>query len=47
MRRQKEWVEPSPRVLVQGDDGNPRRLDDEERDELLREANAFLEEHCQ
>jgi hypothetical protein len=46
MRRQREWVEPSTRVLVQGEDGNPRRLNDEEREELLNEAITFLEENC-
>ena len=46
MRRQKEFVEPSPRVLVQDEDGNPRRLEDSEREELLNQANAFLTENC-
>jgi hypothetical protein len=46
MRRQRDWVEPSPRVLVAGDDGEPRRLSDEERDEMLNEANTFLAENC-
>lgn len=46
MQRQKDWVEPSPRVIVEDEDGNPRRLDDDERLELLEEANAFLEENC-
>ena len=46
MRAQKDFVEPSPRVLVQGEDGNPRRLNDEEREEMLDEANAFLAKNC-
>lgn len=46
MQRQKDWVEPSPRVIVEDEEGNPRRLDDDERLELLEEANAFLEENC-
>ena len=46
MRRQKDFVEPSPRVLVQGEDGNPRRLEDNEREEMLNEANAFLAKNC-
>ena len=46
MRRQRDWVEPSTQVLVEGDDGNPRRLSDEERLELLAEAKAFIAENC-
>ncbi len=46
MRRQKAFVEPSPRVLVNDEDGNPRRLGDNERDNLLNEANAFLAKNC-
>ena len=46
MRRQKDFVEPSPRVLVQDEDGNPRRLEDNEREEMLDEANAFLAKNC-
>jgi hypothetical protein len=46
MQRQKDWVEPSPRVIVEDEEGNPRRLDDDERLKLLEEAKAFLEENC-
>lgn len=46
MQRQKDWVEPSPRVIVEDEEGNPRRLDDDERLKLLAEANAFLEKNC-
>ena len=46
MRRQKEFIEPHPRVLVQDENGNPRRLEDSEREEMLNEANAFLAENC-
>lgn len=46
MREQKAWVEPSPRVLVQDDDGTTRRLDDSEREKLLKEANDFLAANC-
>lgn len=46
MQRQKDWVEPSPRVIVEDEEGNPRRLDDDERLKLLEEANAFLEKNC-
>ncbi len=46
MRTQKDFVEPNPRVLVQGEDGNPRRLEDSEREEMLDEANAFLAKNC-
>ena len=46
MRTQKDFVEPNPRVIVQDEYGNPRRLDDKEREEMLDEANAFLAENC-
>ena len=46
MRRQRDFVEPSPRVLVQDDDGITRRLEDGEREELLNKANAFLAANC-
>lgn len=46
MQRQKDWVEPNPRVIVEDEEGNPRRLDDDERLKLLEEANAFLEKNC-
>ncbi|MDX1459837.1 MAG: DUF4124 domain-containing protein [Xanthomonadales bacterium] len=46
MRRQKEFLEPSPRVMIEDDEGNVTRLPDEERLAGLREANAFLAEHC-
>ncbi len=46
MRRQLEWVEPSPRVLVNDEDGNPRRLTDQEREDLINEARSFIAENC-
>lgn len=46
MQRQKDWVEPSPRVIVEDGEGNSRRLDDDERLKLLEEASAFLEKNC-
>ena len=46
MRRQKAFVEPSPRVLVDDGQGGTRRLYDDERQEMLNEANAFLAENC-
>jgi hypothetical protein len=46
MRRQKAFVEPSPRVIVQNDDGTMRRLDDGERERMLREANRYLATNC-
>jgi hypothetical protein len=46
MRRQLEWVEPSPRVLVNDEEGNPRRLTDEEREGLISEARSFIAENC-
>jgi hypothetical protein len=47
MRKQKNWLEPSPRVLVRAEDGSTRRLDDAERERVLAEANAFLQANCQ
>ena len=46
MRQQKDAVEPRTNVLVDDEDGNPRRLDDSERLEKLNDANAFLAENC-
>jgi len=46
MRKQKEWVEPNPRVLVQDEDGSTRRLEDSERERLLKEASDFLAANC-
>lgn len=46
MRSRKAYLEPSPRVLVEDEDGEVRRLDDEERLRLLDEANAYLAENC-
>jgi hypothetical protein len=46
MRRQKAFVEPSPRVLVDDGSGGTRRLDDNEREQMLNEANAYLAENC-
>lgn len=46
MQRQKTFVESGPRVLVKGEDGNPRRLEDQERQDMLDEANAYLAANC-
>lgn len=46
MLRQKEWLEPSPRVLVREEDGSVTRLDDDARERGLREANEFLQANC-
>lgn len=46
MRKRKNLLEPSPRVIVQGEDGTPQRLDDNVRLRLLEESNQFLAEHC-
>ena len=46
VRAQKDFVEPNPRVIVQDEYGNPRRLNDREREEMLNEANAFLDKNC-
>jgi len=46
MRERKAFLEPSPRVLVEDEDGTTRRLDDNERIRLLEEANTFLARNC-
>lgn len=46
MRMQKAFIEPSPRVLVEDGDGGTRRLEDSERQELLDQANSYLEANC-
>ena len=46
MRRQKETVEPSTRVMVNDENGGVRRLDDNERMEALQQANDFLAKNC-
>lgn len=46
MRQQKASLEPNPRVLVQDENGEVRRLDDNERMEGLEEANDFLSKNC-
>jgi hypothetical protein len=39
-------MEPSTRVMVQDEDGNVHRLDDNERLESLDEAKAYIAEKC-
>ena len=39
-------LEPSPRVMVQLEDGTVTRLDDNERLETLDEAKAYIAEKC-
>ncbi len=39
-------LEPSPRVMVQNEDGSVSRLDDNKRLELLEEAKAYIIKHC-
>jgi hypothetical protein len=46
MRNQKRQVEPSTRVLVDDGNGGVRRLTDQERQDLLTEANNYLSENC-
>jgi len=40
-------LEPSPRVLVENEDGSVSRLDDDKRLELLAEAKAYIAENCE
>jgi len=39
-------LEPSPRVIVQDEDGTVSRMDDEERLSLLEEAKSYITENC-
>lgn len=39
-------LEPSTRVIVQDEDGNVTRLDDNRRLELLDEAKAYIAQNC-
>jgi hypothetical protein len=39
-------LEPSPRVIVQFEDGTVGRLDDNERLEMLNEAKTYIAEKC-
>ena len=39
-------LEPSPRVMVEYEDGSVSRLDDEKRLELLADAKAYIAKNC-
>ena len=45
-RQRVEMLEPSPRVMVENEDGSISRLEDEKRLELLDEAKAFIAKNC-
>ena len=47
MRAQVAALEPNPRVIVNDEDGNPRRLSDEERLSALEEAKKYIAENCE
>lgn len=34
------------RIVLTGDDGEPRRLDDQERQGLISESQSYIEENC-
>lgn len=40
-------LEPSPRVMVEDEDGSITRMDDDKRLEILAEAHAYIAEKCQ
>jgi len=46
MQRRRDALEPSTRVIVTGPDGNPVRMDDDERLAKLKEAKDYLEQNC-
>jgi len=39
-------LEPSPRVIVENEDGSVSRMDDEKRLELLEDARAYIATNC-
>ena len=39
-------LEPSPRVILKDADGNPTRMDDDARLDLLEEARSYLSANC-
>lgn len=47
MRKQRAALEPSPRVIVRDEEGNPVRMSDEDRLAALQEAKTYLAEHCE
>jgi len=47
MRQRVEEIEPHTRVIVQDDDGTVRRLEDQERMDLLAQAKDFIAKYCQ
>ena len=46
MRRQRDALEPSPRVIIKDADGNPVRMSDEDRLAGIEEARQYLSENC-
>jgi hypothetical protein len=46
-RQRVEQMEPSRRVFTTGEDGEPVRMDDEERVALVAESKAFIDKNCQ
>lgn len=47
MQAQRAALEPSPRVIVRDAEGNPTRMDDNDRLAKLEEARKYLAENCQ
>ena len=47
MQRQRAALEPSPRVIIEDENGNPVRMADEDRLAKLEEAKKYLSENCQ
>jgi hypothetical protein len=46
MENQLAVLEPSPRVLIEDENGNPVRMDDNDRLARLEEARKYLSENC-
>jgi len=47
VREQLAEIEPHSRVIVKDEDGNVRRMEDQERVDLIQESKAFIAENCE
>jgi hypothetical protein len=46
MENQRAALEPSPRVIIEDENGNPVRMDDNDRLTRLEEAKKYLTDNC-
>jgi hypothetical protein len=47
VRQQLAEVEPHTRVIVKDEDGGVRRMEDQERMDLIKESKAFIAANCE